>query len=355
MARKKKVQTIAKVADIEGVVSEGSIQSLQPNDTEGEQEEIRIERKPIRKRPPKNFKIGRALMTTQNSVEKQLFDILEAKENRNYTISGVTKSITPKLLHQTIFALGQVLSNTSYQYGNERANTGMAKDGNISRGHLQPMEIKEKDDEGSLIEKQYHYAEVKTSLRELAKFAFGTDEPNYQQRLDIEKALYAFQNEGVQLTINGQTYAKSLVWIEGWSSREKENDLKEVYLVLNPIFAMGAAKNYAKHPQDASKRLSKAVRQVTIAHLKLRDLLAMQQVKKEPFRRYVSELLDYLDLTEEYKKNPKRVMLTKLPNLFQAMVDIKLLNSIPKKETGVKGELEFIFDINKDYSKPIKE
>ena len=316
---------------------------------------ISSDRKPVRKKPPKEFKIGRALMTTQNSVEQQLFDILEAKDNRNYTISGVTKSITPKLLHQTIFALGQVLSNTSYQYGNEKDHTGMAVDGKISKGSIKPMDIKETSEEGSLIEKQYHYAEVKTSLRELAKFAFGTDEPNHQQRLDIEKALYAFQNEGVQLTINGKTYTKSLVWIEGWTSRENENDLKEVYLVLNPIFAMNAAKSYAKHPQDASKRLSNAVRQVTIAHLKLRDLLAMQQVKKEPFRRYASELLEYLGLTDEYKKNPKRVMETKLPNLFKAMVDIKLLNDMPTKETGIKGELEFVFNINKNYSKPIKE
>lgn len=316
---------------------------------------ISSDRQPIRRKPPKEFKIGRALMTTQGSVERQLFDILEAKENRNYTISGVTKSITPKLLHQTIFALGQVLSNTSYQYGNEKEHTGMAKDGQISKGVLPPMDIKEQSEEGGLVNKQYHYAEVKTSLRELAKFAFGTDEPNHQQRQDIEKALYAFQNEGVQLTINGRTYTKSLVWIEGWTSREKENDLKEVYLVLNPIFAMGAAKSYAKHPQDASKRLSNAVRQVTIAHLKLRDLLAMQQVKKEPFRRYISELLEYLELTSEYKKNPKRLMEVKLPNLFKAMVDINLLNSMPKKETGVRGELEFVFDINKNYAKPIKE
>lgn len=345
MARKKKEQgTITSIPN-----------SVSPVKDEKNFIEVSKERLPIRKRPPKEFKIGRALMTTQGSVERQLFDALEAKNNRNYTISGVTKSITPKLLHQTIFALGQVLSNTSYMYGNEQDHTGMAKEGKISKGVLPPMDIKERSEEGDLVTKPYHYAEVKTSLRELAKFAFGTDEPNHQQRQDIEKALYAFQNEGVQLTINGHTYAKSLVWIEGWSSRENENDLKEVYLVLNPIFAMGAAKSYAKHPQDASKRLSNAVKQVTIAHLKLRDLLAMQQVKKEPFRRYVSELLEFLGLTEEYKKNPKRVMETKLPNLFKAMIDIKLLNSMPTKETGIRGELEFVFDINKNYSKPTKE
>ena len=317
--------------------------------------EISKEKKPVRRKPPKEFKIGRALMTTQGNVEQQLFDILEAKDNRNYTISGVTKSITPKLLHQTIFAIGQVLSNISYLYGNEKDFTGMATDGECIRAKKEPVIGKERNEKGELVDKAYHYAEVKTSLRELAKFAFGTDEPNHQQRLDIEKALYAFQNEGVQLTINGKTYTKSLVWIEGWTSRENENDLKEVYLVLNPIFAMNAAKSYAKHPQDASKRLSNAVRQVTIAHLKLRDLLAMQQVKKEPFRRCASELLEYLGLTDEYKKNPKRVMETKLPNLFKAMVDIKLLNDMPTKETGIKGELEFVFNINKNYSKPIKE
>lgn len=345
MARKKKEQgTITSIPN-----------SVSPVKDEKNFIEVSKERLPIRKRPPKEFKIGRALMTTQGSVERQLFDILEAKNNRNYTISGVTRAITPKLLHQVIFALGQVLSNASYQYGNEESHTGMATDGNISKGQLPPMMIKEKNETGGIVDKPYHYAEVKTSLRELAKFAFGTDEPTGVQRQEIEKALYAFQNEGVQLTINGHTYAKSLVWIEGWSSRENENDLKEVYLVLNPVFAMGAAKSYAKHPQDASKRLNNAVSQVTIHHLKLRDLLAMQQVRKEPFRRYVSELLEYLELMDEYKKNRKRVMESKLPKLFQAMVDIKLLNSIPKIETGVKGELEFVFDINKNYSKPIKE
>lgn len=317
--------------------------------------EVGKEKQPKRKRPPKDFKIGRAIIQSQSNLEQQLFDVLETKEKREFVISGVAKSITPKLLHQTIFAIGQVLSNTSYQYGNEKDYTGMAVDGECIRTKKEPLIGQEKNDKGEIVEKEYHYAEIKTSLRELAKFAFGTDEPTGLQRQEIEKALYALQNEGVSIPFDGKIYNKSLVWIEGWVTRENENDLKELYLVLNPIFGKMAAKNYAKHPQDASKRLSNAVSQVTIDHLRLRDLLAMQQVKKEPFRRYISELLEYLGLTEEYKKNKKRVMDVKLPKLFKAMVDIKLLNSMPKIETGIKGELEFVFDINKDYSKPLKE
>jgi hypothetical protein len=315
--------------------------------------EISSQRKPLRKRLPKTFKVGRALMANQDSIENQLFDILEAKETRSFEVCGVAKSITPKLLHQTTFALCQVLSNTSYQYGNEEAHTGMAVDGKCLKTHKEPLKGTEITKEGEVVEKEYHYAEIRTSLKELAKFAFGVDEPTGVQRQEIEKALYAMQNDGVDIAFGGKVYHKSLVWVEGWVTREKENDLKEVYLVLNPIFGRLAAKSYAKHPQDASKRLNNAVKKVTIHHLRLRDLLANQKVKKEPFRRYISTLLKEIGLWEKYQSEKKRYM-AKLEEMFKAMVDIKLLNSMPERETGATGELEFIFDINKDYAKPIK-
>ena len=311
-------------------------------------------RLPVRRKPPKEVKIGRDFMTRQEEIETQLFDalddVLAKPEMSSVVIGGVTKTISGKLLRQVFHALGQVLSNDSYKYSNEKEHTGIAVQGEIKRINepnitLQPQRINEKN---------YYHSQIRTSLRELAKLAFGVDNPTGEQYKEVNKTLIALQNEGLQIKYQGTEVQKSLLWVEGRTIRNYKTQEQELSIVLNPLFAMNAAKNYALHPQDANRRIAQAVKQPTEAHYILRDILAMQD-KRKPFRIYITTLLQKLDLIDEYKKNKKRVMESKLPKLFQAMVDIKLIEALPTLETGFKGELEYKFILDKKYAKPLEE
>ena len=345
MARRKKEQ---------GVVTyiESNTSAVKPDKGLIEVSKVRV---PRRKTPPKNFKIGREFLTRQEDIEICIFDALdnmvETKPDiRNVVIGGVTNTISGKLLRQVFHALGQVLSNDSYKYENTEEHTGLAVRGQIDgidhpNAVIPPMKINGAN---------YYHSHIITSLRELAKLAFGVDNPTGEQYKEINKTLIALQNDGLQIKYQGSEVQKSLLWIEGRTTRNYKTQEQELSIVLNPIFAMNAAKSYALHPQDANRRIAQAVKQPTEAHYILRDILAMQD-KRKPFRIYITTLLQKLNLMEMYKKNRKRVMEEKLPKLFQTMKDIKLIEDLPKIETGVKGELEYIFILDKKYTKPLKE
>lgn len=302
-------------------------------------------------RIPPEFKMARDFITRQDNMEKQLvtaatsikFDTFDIPELEAAVSASISKGATPRTFRQLFFALAQTLANQSHALKNTKDYTGLIVDGCRPNGNG----VLSVESDGVA----YNYAEIEVSLYELIKLAFGTDTPKAVHYAEINKALFILKNTTIEIPFKDRVERHALVLIPKESGKKGTGD-NRLTIVLHPVFAMRTAKNYALHPQDANRRLALAVKQPTHPYYALRDLLGIQD-KRKPFTRTLSQLAEDMGIKQELKKNRKRILEGTLPKAFKAMVDIRMLQALPKVK-NINGEPVYTFLLNKDYTKPLE-
>ena len=293
----------------------------------------------VRASLPKSFKIGRALELHRANMERSLFSQLKKKEKGGeLKFVGVPRGVSLLTIKQLNFALAKLLYNTSYQYG-RKDNTGLALEGRTTSGMtISPTEVNGKP---------YYSGEIVVKISELAAEAFGIDEPTNAQKKEIDQTLQAMQHIYVEIPLpDGKVRGEQLLNIPRYLIDDKTK-AKMVDIILNPIYSMNILSGYGVHPQGIMKKLGGNGKRVTEAKLNLLSLLGIQD-KRKIFRIYISDLLEKLGMTEEYKERKKRA-LAKLTETFQAMIDCGIISVMPTEIVGEAGEKMFEFRLSKRY------
>lgn len=317
-----------------------------------------------KKRIPSAFHTPRYKQQQSSSIERSLFDALKDLEKTGGQIEHKTKDATIQISPSEIseltmtridFALSQILYNTSFQYGTQRENTGLIKDGQTIEGELPPTLPGVKGN-------NYQSGEIAFSLADITALAFGiTDKSKVYniQKQEIKGALAALDKMKVSITYpNGDVLTQKLFIIAEEYYR-KEDGALFYHAFLNPIYTMQLKGGTAAYPQNIMQRLANATGKMTAAKLRLTKILAAQKLSV-PFVRYKEELLSELEMLEDYRKDKKRAN-NKLEALFQNMREIGLLlpsapggGENPVIDTGASGELRYTFHLNPEFVKTQK-
>lgn len=247
----------------------------------------------IGKNIPTSYKFGRNAAIQLGKVERDLFSGLE-EGRRAYIISGIDRRISKMEFTAFSFAMAQTLYNESYIDGNSNTNTG--------RGEPQ-IAVTASKEEG----KTLYFGNIITSLNEICRLAFGTKNPDTQQRKSMQKVIDILDSVPVEIKANNGSYYKAWYCKKMGEGYSKENGELYYNLHLNPIFCSDVSRNFGELPQDIMMRLSNAVSKKTDTHYMLLRLLSIQ-AKHKPFVRSLGELLNELDLSEAYKANKSRTI-----------------------------------------------
>lgn len=262
---------------------------------------------------PPSFKMGRDVALQLSRVEGDLFTEMKKKnenENGKYIISGLSRAISELDFAGFSFAVCQILYNQSVQYGNTDTNSGLTQD-----------EVKEYS---KIVGSTQYSGNIVTSLNDLCRLAYGVDEVTANQRKKMTSLINVMDDTYVKMQYPNGDYIRS------WLCRREEErytaeDGKITYhLRISPIFCSNVKNNYGELPQDITKRLSKATKKKTAAHLRLLRLLSIQ-IKNRPFVRTRDELLNELNLDETYKKDKGRTE-NQLISLFECMKKMKMID-----------------------------
>ena len=260
---------------------------------------------------PDSFKTGRDAQLQLSRVERDLFTDMEERESGNYIISGLPRKVTELDLTAYSFALGQLLYNQSYLTGNLKTNSG------VSQTKSEALS----ETTGTI----QLYGDVKTTLNDICKLAYGTDKPTTEQKRSMTKLIKTVHETPVKITYpSGDTTETYLCTIERRDKRKKDGAVL-YWLHLNPIFCSNVQRNFSELPQDIISRLSKVAKRKTTAHYKLIRLLSCQS-KSKPFSRKIDELVKELSLTEAYQKNKSRTA----EQLLSVCEDMKNIDLIDK-------------------------
>ncbi len=313
---------------------------------------------------PESFKMGRTYSTTAPTTEKGLFDSLEEQpeEERTFTISGLTKTISETDLSHYIYAVRKILYNQSYTARNEDVNSGLSREETTAVKPLEHITGKGKKERREL--RPYYKPVILTSLIEICKEAYGTDRPTTEHKKRIAKIIELVHSTPLIVKFpNGDKLEAPLVVNMGKYTR-KEDGAILYHLIPNPIFTgKEAVSNFAQLPQRANYLLTSAIKKRkqrrTEAHLRFMERLAMQDPNKT-FSIGLDNLLNYLNLTEYYKKDSKKIWGKteadqkngKLWGIFQIAVDMGQLKELPRiEERTSDGMTMFVFTLNPDYCK----
>jgi hypothetical protein len=240
---------------------------------------------------PDSYKVGRNAVLRLGKAEKDLFSSLE-EEKKSYLISGINRKISKMEFTAFSFAMSQILYNESYIAGNLEKNTGRAvKSSTATEKEGKPMYV----------------GDVVTSLNEICRLAYGTKNPDTQQRKAMQKVIDVLDIEPVTIQTGNGSFYQSWLCKKVDRAYSAENGELYYHLYLNAIFCDNVSRNFGELPQDIMMRLSNAVTKKTAAHILLLRLLSIQ-AKNRPFVRTLKELLNELDLEEAYKVNKNRTI-----------------------------------------------
>lgn len=313
---------------------------------------------------PDSFKMGRTYSTTAPTTEKGLFDSLEEQpeEERSITISGLTKTISETDLSHYIYAVRKILYNQSYTARNEDVNSGIVREETKAVKPLEHITGKGRKQRREL--RPFYKPQILTSLIDLCKEAYGTDRPTTEQKKRVAKIIELVHSTPLIIEFpNGDKLEAPLV-VNMCKYTRKEDGAIFYQLAPNPIFSgKEAVSNFSQLPQRANYQLTAAIKdrgqRRTEAHLRFMERLAMQDPSK-PFSIALDNLLNYLNLTSYYKKNPKNVWgrteadqrQGKLWCIFQIAVDTGQLSDFPRIEQRKSdGMTMFVFTLNPEYCK----
>lgn len=291
---------------------------------------------------PNSIQFGRSYEVRRRALQLSLFDIvgfLPEEEKGQFRITIGEKEerelgVTLLSIKRVDFALREVLYIQSYQNRN-KDYTGLAKNGILTDGAAVPPE--------NIDGKEYNASEIHVKLGELAQRAFG--ENTFTSRKLTELTLKALQT-GITVTNSaGDEKRRALIWIKG-HDYDSKTKAKVLIIVLTGLYAKDIENNYALHENGVLKKLGK----LTEAKFELLSLLGLQR-KDKPYTISLPILLDKLSLTEDYKKNKKRVLKT-LQDSFLALIDTGIITQLPKADKTPKGDIQkYTFLLNPDYGK----
>lgn len=272
---------------------------------------------------PNSFKAGRDPLLQLAKVDRGLFTEMEEKQSGNYIIRGVERKISELDFEAFTLAMGQLLYNQSYQFGNTDENTGVSK-GIAKRlsertGHT------------------YYRGEIYASLTDICRAAYGTENPSTDQKKAMDKLIKTLHDTPVHIDFpNGDSLDQWLCVKTDEFTRHRDG-AKIYNLILNPIFCNRVTNQFAEFPQDITKRLNGSTGKkgrLTSAHYRLLKLLGCQK-KSEPFYRNIWTLLEELRLYEAYQEQPSRTE-KQLLSLFESMKTVGILKNydITKEKVG---------------------
>ena len=262
---------------------------------------------------PTSFKMGRDVALQLSRVERDLFTETKKKnenENGKYIISGLSRAISELDYAGFSFAVCQILYNQSFQNGNTDTNSGLTQE-----------EVKEYSE---IVGSTQYSGNIVASLNDLCRLAYGVDEVTANQRKKMTSLLNVMDDTYVKMQYPNGSYIKSWLCRREGERYTAEDGKITYHLRISPIFCSNVKNNYGELPQDITKRLSKATKKKTAAHLRLLRLLSIQ-TKERPFVRTRDELLNELNLDETYKKDKGRTE-NQLISLFECMKEIKMID-----------------------------
>lgn len=296
------------------------------------------------RRIPQNFKVGRNYLTQAHNVEPDLFSKLRASEESQYTISGLTSSVSLLDLSSFRFAAVQILYNQSYLSGHEKNNSGLTE-----TMHTGATEAQLAGHTGAAA----YYGDIAASLNDICRYAYGINEPTTKDRDKIKALIDVLHNTPVKIKYPNGDERESYLCVKTDKYYRKADNALFYRLHLCPIFCMGVSTNFAELPQDTMSRLTTAIKarkqRKSVAHIRLLELLAEQR-KDRPFCRSVKQLYETLGMWETYKVTPSRAH-KQLFAIFQIMVDIGIIESLPIQGVGADGWEEYTFTLSKDFVK----
>lgn len=279
---------------------------------------------------PYAFKIGRDFALEIPETERTLFSKIEERESGNYIISGLTKKVTELDFSAFTFALGQILYNQSYKYGNTDVNSGIerkkiniGKGKNLERG------------------KEFYMGCIEVTLNDLCRYAFGA-EPETQSKKKMAALVEVMDKTPVKITApNGDLEESWLCKMITRTTRAKDGAVT-YKLFLHPIFGYRIKNQFGELPQDIVKRLTETTKKKTAQHYILMRWLSVQD-KRIPHPLTIGKLIQLLRMEEYYRENKGKAE-KQLISVFESMVKIKLLN---------KYELEYSTTGRRKYIKKI--
>ena len=263
---------------------------------------------------PPSFKMGRDVALQLSRVEGDLFTEMEKNENEGengkYITSGISRVVSELDFRGFSFAVCQILYNQSVQYGNTDTNSGLTQE-----------EVKEYSE---IVRSTQYSGNIVTSLNDLCRLAYGVDEVTANQRKKMTSLLNVMDDTYVKMQYPNGSYIKSWLCRREGERYTAEDGKITYHLRISPIFCSNVKNNYGELPQDITKRLSRATKKKTAAHLRLLRLLSIQ-TKNKPFVRTMDELLNELNLDETYKKDKGRTE-NQLISLFECMKEINMID-----------------------------
>lgn len=138
------------------------------------------------------------------------------------------------------------------------------------------------------------------------------------------------------------------------NSGEGDSDKGEIVLALNPIFTDQIDTKYIEYPVDINRRMVIAAggaNRVTQSMSLLRDwLFRALSNKQRTWEIDEKNLPSALKLDKYVKQGRKKLLRERIEKDIQAMVNLGLVLKA-EKTTGAKGQLKYIFHLNKDYDK----
>ena len=268
------------------------------------------------------FRMGRDAHLQLAKVKRDLFTDLEEKESGNYIVSGLERCVSKLDFTAFGIAASQILYNQSQYKGGKAFNSGLTQS--------------ESKRATQIAGTTQYMGDVLVTLKDICRYAYGVDEPDYKQKKAMEKLLTTLHEKFITIHYpNGDMQNSHLCVI--FDAYDRAADGAKLYhLRLHPIFCNKVMRNFGELPQDVIRRLSSLVKRKTEAHYELIRLIGLQK-KGSNFSRYIGDLVEDLGLTEDYKTNRGRIE-TRLSSLFDTAKDLYLIDSYTIEYTTLKGK-----------------
>ena len=284
----------------------------------------------IPRKLPKEQKISRAVVLQSHILQRSLFEELEnpkPNESGEIIYSKLPSLISEYDFRAYMLASQLTLSDQSYLFHNEDINSGFIRDESNLTKDLQLLDEKKHS---------YHNGHISVTLNELCRVGYGIPEgqaPSAAQRNNMRATIEAVDKTPIGVVYgNGDQKETYLIKIMGKYTR-KEDGSETYYLVLNPIFT-SYGKGYGIMMRGATTKLSQYLISKgrtgrggkSAAHIAFLQLLSIQ--RGEEWKVSVGNLLQRLNLLEQYKKNKRRT-LDRLKSIFEDFVGTGYIKEIP--------------------------
>lgn len=309
-----------------------------------EQITARIKSKTKGKPTPDNAAIGIALIKQDNPIQRALClaALGEHRDTHELKIQGIPEKMARSPLYlATLFALANLQYRQSTQTGliqsQPNDHGGQSITNMYGLGRIQSY-----DRQGQRIE----LSSIGLPFKELFRLVTNRQRPTDKEYWDFYDFVKRLHSTIVKVRIgNGlaehiQAIEAPLIEFRGmfWEKGDTTNKPQDgfICLGLNPVFH-DFTKGFALFPSDTLQLLAKATPKRTAAHYVLMNRLAIAP-RFKPYTLYIDrDLYEDMYLSEEFKKNPKRVE-GKLLGILDALQAIGLIQSYTTDTRPVRGD-----------------